>query len=138
MSADALLSRIDRPRKTGADSWICRCPAHEDKSPSMTVRELPDGRVLLHCFAGCDVESILGAVGLTFDALFPAKTQERARPLRRPFPAADVLEALAVESLIVQLAAADMARGEPVDDGRRARLLKAAARIQHGRELALG
>ena len=52
---------------------------------------LEDGRVLVHCFAGCGVSEILGAVGLDFDALFPPKPIDHAPPMRRPFPAADVL-----------------------------------------------
>lgn len=71
MSADALLLRLDGVKRTGPNRWIGRCPAHDDRSPSMAVRELDDGRVLVHCFAGCSVEEILSAAGLEFHALFP-------------------------------------------------------------------
>lgn len=135
MKADALLSRLEKVRRTGNGTWVACCPAHADRSPSLTVRELEDERVLVHCFAGCDVESVLGAVGLDFDALFPDKPIEHGKPLRRPFPAADVLEALALESQIVAISAADLARGADVD---RERLRVANARIQLGRDLALG
>lgn len=135
MSADTLLEKLHKPRATGRGTWIACCPAHEDKSPSMTIRELDDGRVLVHCFAGCAVVEILGAVGLEFDALFPPKPIDHAKPLRRPFPAADVLEALAHESLVVLLAIAHAKAGKPID---RDRLVTAASRIQRGRELANG
>lgn len=135
MSAQDLLSRLEKVRKTGPDSWIACCPNHMDKNPSMTVKELDDGRVLLHCFAGCPVDSILGSVGLSFDALFPPKPIEYAKPLRRPFPAADVLEALSHEARIVAIAAADIAKGKGVD---KERVLKAANRIEQGRRLANG
>ena len=138
MSADALIARLERPRATGRGTWVCRCPAHADKSPSMTVRELDDGRVLVHCFAGCEVSEILGAVGLDFDALFPPNPIEHAKPLRRPFPAADVLEALAHEALVVEMAAAHVAAGKPVSTHQSARLLTAVARIHSGRDLANG
>jgi hypothetical protein len=101
----------------------------------MTIRELDDGRVLLHCFAGCSVEDILGAVGLDFDALFPPKPIEHAKPIRRPFPAADVLEVLAHESKVVLLAIADAQAGKPIN---RERLVTAVSRIERGRELANG
>lgn len=133
------IDRLDKPRKTGPDSWICRCPAHEDKSPSMTVRQLDDGRTLLHCFAGCSVENILGALGLTFDALFPPKPLgDRVAPLRKPFPAADALEAVAQEALIAQIAASRQARGETLTREDRARLRIAAGRIEDARRLANG
>lgn len=135
MSAAALIERLARVRATGPGTWIACCPAHEDKSPSMTIRECEDGRVLVHCFAGCSVEGILGAVALEFDVLFPEKPIEHAKPLRRKFPAADVLEALAHESKVVLIAIADAEAGNPVS---RKRLAVAAARIEQGRELANG
>ncbi len=43
-------------------SGMCRCPAHEDKTPSMSVSETRDGRVLVHCFAGCSQEAVIAAL----------------------------------------------------------------------------
>lgn len=105
----------------------------------MTIREVDDGRVLIHCFTGCTPQEILGAVGLDFDALFPDKPiEDRVKPIRRPFPAADVLECLASEALIVQLCAGDIARGEPLSDTDVARVRLAGERIAAGRSLANG
>lgn len=37
---------------------LCRCPAHEDRSPSLSVR--PGlSRLLFHCFAGCPSAAVL-------------------------------------------------------------------------------
>ncbi|MBK5204104.1 MAG: hypothetical protein JJD98_01440 [Polaromonas sp.] len=47
------------------------CPAHGDKTPSLSVAAGDDGRVLLHCFSGCSVESVVAAVGLAMTDLFP-------------------------------------------------------------------
>ena len=105
----------------------------------MTVRELEDGRVLVHCFAGCTVEEILSGAGLTFDALFPDKPQERAQGLRRPFPAADVLAALADDAMHVAVFVANLGRPnsgiEPEDY---VRMLQAAGRIVEARRIAIG
>lgn len=68
MSADTLLSRLDKVKQTGQGRWLACCPAHDDKNPSLSVRELDDGRMLLHCFTGCDVHSVLNALSLTLDA----------------------------------------------------------------------
>lgn len=136
MSAEVLVSRLAKARTTGRGSWIACCPAHEDANPSMTIRELDDGRVLMHCFAGCEVERILGTVGLEFDALFPPRIDgPRLPPVRRPYPAADVLEALAHESMVVLICVADVCAGAKPN---RERLALAVARIEKGRELANG
>lgn len=137
MSARDLLDKLSKVKQTGRENWIACCPSHEDKSPSLTLRECDDGRVLLHCFAGCSVGDILGAVGLEFDAIFPPKppAAPALKPIRRPYPAADVLEVLAHESKVVLIAIADAQAGKPLN---RERLSVAMARIERGRELANG
>ena len=40
-------------------SWLCRCPAHDDRSPSLSLRDGEDGRILMRCFAGCDPRDVL-------------------------------------------------------------------------------
>jgi hypothetical protein len=138
MSAEALLSRLEKPKATGRGSWVCRCPAHQDKSPSMTIRELDDGRVLVHCFAGCGAADILGAIGLEFDVLFPPKPAERLGPVRRPFPAGDVLEAIAFDLLAAQQLVATIERDGKADIVQRQKLAGIAGRIERARELANG
>ncbi len=53
------------------DGWMVTCPAHEDRTPSLHVSEGDDGRVLLHCHAGCETGDVLAADGLDFPDLFP-------------------------------------------------------------------
>lgn len=65
---EVLLGRLEGVRRAGAGSWMARCPAHPDRNPSLSIA-LRDGRVLLHCFAGCPPEAVLGAVGLTWKDL---------------------------------------------------------------------
>lgn len=43
-------------------SGMCRCPAHGDRKPSLSVSETRDGRVLVHCFTGCDQMQVIGAL----------------------------------------------------------------------------
>lgn len=139
MSAETLLSRLDRVKRTGPGNWLACCPAHGDKRPSMTIRECEDGRVLLHCFAGCSVADVLGAVGLGFDELFPPRPLgDRVAPLRRPFPAADVLEAIFADALTVQQVAASVQRDGVVTPHHRALLQSAVARVASARDLVNG
>jgi hypothetical protein len=62
----ALLDGIKRCRH----GWQVRCPAHADKSPSLSVTEGEDGRILVKCWAGCTVEAITTALGITLCDLF--------------------------------------------------------------------
>lgn len=45
----------------GADGGMCRCPAHSDRMPSLSVRP-GRSRLLFHCFAGCEPSAILRAL----------------------------------------------------------------------------
>lgn len=129
-SIDNLLSRLDRVKRTGDGKFQARCPAHDDKSPSLTIRELDDGRILVHCFGGCDVQDVLAAVGMTFDDLYPPRKIQQGRPERRPFPATDVLRAIGFEALVVAAAGVALLAGQPFSNIDRERLIMAVHRIQ--------
>ena len=45
-----------------ATGWSCRCPAHDDRHPSLSVADAADGRVLVHCHAGCDQHAVIDAL----------------------------------------------------------------------------
>lgn len=83
MRAEELVERCDYSKQTGKGQWLCRCPAHDDRSPSLSVKEGDDGRVLLHCFAGCGASEILDSVGLDYSSLFPDTDNHRYEPIRR-------------------------------------------------------
>ena len=68
---DTFLAVIpDGGRKVGGQ-YVLRCPAHDDKKPSLAVRERADGVLLIRCHAGCATEEILAALGLEFSDLYP-------------------------------------------------------------------
>jgi len=75
---DALERCGCRCRPSGS-GWQAQCPAHEDRTPSLSFREGSDGRVLLHCFSGCETRAVLRALGLEFSDLFPDRRTERRR-----------------------------------------------------------
>lgn len=133
MIADKLLNQLTKVKRTGPESWIACCPAHADKNPSMTITEKDDGRVLVHCFAGCSVDEVLGAVGLTFDDLFPERIENPYapnKPERMPFNPRDVLASVSTESLITAIAASQLAQGIPLPQPDKDRLLLAVSRLQ--------
>ncbi len=67
----ALINRLEKVRETGRDRYIAKCPAHDDGDPSLSIRQLPDSRILLKCFAGCGAVDILNALGLNWQSLMP-------------------------------------------------------------------
>ena len=130
MPANALLSRLTRVIPRGKLQWSCRCPAHDDKGPSLSVKEEPDGRVLVHCFAGCSVEDVLDSVGLTFSDLYPEKaTETRVKP-SAPYAGRAAMEALAFECLIVAVAARGLIAGQKPTEQDVSRLIDAVSRIE--------
>jgi hypothetical protein len=65
-------------RLGGVDTnGMAHCPAHEDRSPSLSVTEGDDGRVLLHCHGGCSVNEIVATIGLAISDLFPRRNGDR-------------------------------------------------------------
>ena len=136
-AAENLLSRLGRVRRTGPDRWIASCPTRDDKHPSMTIRELPDGRVLLHDFGGDSVDEILAALGMGMSELFPPRLEApgpgKPHRERRPFDPLDVLRVLDFEACIVLVFAADMLAGKTIEDFDRLQL--AVDRITDARRL---
>lgn len=65
MTAAELAARV-QARPAGSGRWLARCPAHNDHTPSLSIREGDDGRVLLLCRTGCRTEAVLSALGLTW------------------------------------------------------------------------
>jgi hypothetical protein len=137
MTVDALLSCLDRVRRTGPATWIGRCPAHRDRHPSLSIRETGDGIVLLHCFGGCSAVDVVAAVGLELSDLFPRQPANHCRTReRQPFFAADVLRCLRRELGVVLVVASDLRASRTVTDGDYARFLMAVEQIATGLELA--
>lgn len=132
VSATLLLERLNAVRQTGSGRWLARCPAHDDRRASLSVRELDDGRILIHDFAGCAAHEVVGAIGLSLSDLFPPSVpaeRHSTAGVHRPFPASDVLRAIDVEATVVVIAAARIANGETPSDEDRDRLKLAASRI---------
>jgi hypothetical protein len=66
----ALEARECRPRPSG-NGWSSRCPAHEDRQPSLSIAEGDDGGALIHCHAGCTTDAVCAALGMQLADLMP-------------------------------------------------------------------
>lgn len=131
-----LIDHLHGAKPCGPGQWLALCPAHEDRSPSLSIRELDDGRLLLHCFAGCPVESVVAAFGLELADLFPDEPR-RHRPAQRGahrLNLSDAWHAFRWEALLCVVAAEQLARGEPLSEEDRARIIAAAGKMRglHG------
>lgn len=123
---EKLLPRLRDVRQVGQGKWMAICPSHEDRARSLSVRETPDGRVLLNCFAGCHVGDVLAAVGLELSSLFPERPSRAidprgARPQAPRFHAGDLIRLAAFEARVCAVGAADILAGKALSDADRAR-----------------
>jgi hypothetical protein len=136
---DRLLQGLEKVRHTGPATWTARCPAHEDKTPSLSVKEGDDGRVLLHCHGGCNVDEVVGALGLCLADLFPPRPAAPGgghKPHRRPWSASDLIEVAAFEAGVAVVIVSDVLNGRPDPD--MGRLLQAAGCLANIKEAVHG
>ena len=134
---DNLISRLRKVKRTGSGQFIACCPAHDDRSPSLSIREVEDGRVLLNCLAGCATEDVLGAVGLDFKDITPEKPiYHKAKPIKPRIYSTDALRIIQQEARIVLFAAYELKRNRPMSDDDLKRLELAMERINTATEMA--
>jgi hypothetical protein len=124
---DTILDRLDRVKPTGPGTWTASCPtsAHKngDRSRGLSVREGDDGRVLIHCFAGCAVAEVVNAIGIEMVDLFPPRVTDYpdlapkngyfSKPKQKRIPRRDLLEGIERNLRVCSLAFVDLANGKP-------------------------
>jgi hypothetical protein len=136
--AARILDRLERVKQTGPRRWVARCPAHDDRSPSLSICELDDGRVLLHDFGGCGIDGVLAALGLGVSDLFEkslAGSQEFQATHSR-VPARDLLVILDHELTVAVFILDEIVRRRTVNESQVQRLIKAANRVGRARDEA--
>ncbi len=121
-----------RARRT-AHGYLTRCPAHEDRMPSLSLAEGERFPVVVRCFAGCTFEQILAVLRLE-PVERPVETAKPPRP-RRPEPPPEALPSEADVShwvVALFLSGTEMPRGAPRLERRRDRGVRARARRRPG------
>jgi hypothetical protein len=81
MNVTEFLTHFPDAKKSGK-GWMAKCPAHDDGTASLSISEVADGRILIHCHAGCQPEAVCAAVGLTLKDLYPPRTASTAPPAK--------------------------------------------------------
>ena len=128
MYIDEILNRFDNVRESGGGQYSCRCPSHNDKSNSLGIKQDGD-KILMNCFAGCDVKSILDSVGLQWKDILP-KNENMDKLITKSFNPYSVLKMLSDEVLIVGLSSAQIKKGKALSNEDHMRLLKAVGNIR--------
>ena len=130
-----VLQRLQGVKQLGDGQWISICPAHNDHRPSFSIQETSDGRLLIHCFAGCPAVHVLAAIGLELRDLYPQRFSHRRHGRRPQFSARDILLLLNQESSVLLVAASDIASGKRLSPADVARIITARSRIERLSEI---
>jgi len=124
--AQELISRIDRVKQSGNGRWIACCPSHDDKSPSLSIKELDDGRVLIHCFGGCTPFEVVESVGLNIVDLMPDDGINRSPIYKREVQKT-------VDEWVLDIARLDRKAGKRLSEADKKRELEAFKRVRMAR-----
>ncbi|MDB4893177.1 MAG: hypothetical protein JWL61_5032, partial [Gemmatimonadetes bacterium] len=86
---DRVLAKLARVKPNGSRQWMARCPAHEDDTASLSIKEGTDGRVLLNCHAMCQTAAVVAAISLSMSDLYAQSsvkpdTSTTVTPVERP------------------------------------------------------
>lgn len=114
MTAEAIAKALGG-RKAGT-AWMARCPAHDDRTPSLSIADARDGKVLVRCHAGCDQRDVIAALRArgAWDADARRPTRFSRKP-DRPLPAEPDCDAInRMEAALALWRGAQSAKGAPV------------------------
>src|ERR1017187_8749981 len=78
MTAESIAAGL-HGRRCGR-GWMAKCPAHDDRGPSLSICER-DGKVLVHCFAGCSQRAVVEALNAL--GLWPERERREWTPAER-------------------------------------------------------
>ena len=134
---DKILQRLRNVKPSGGNQFMACCPAHEDRTPSLSIKDVGGGRILINCLAGCATEDVLSSIGMDWSDIMPEKTtHHRAKPTKDRVYATDALKAIRHEAQIVMICAMDMKKGRQLPQETHERLELAMTRINTALDMA--
>ena len=80
ISAQEIAEGLEKGRRVG-DGYLACCPAHDDRNPSLSIKDGDSGKPLVHCFSGCTQKSVIAA--LTERGLWYTNTSEALSASRK-------------------------------------------------------
>lgn len=120
----ANLCRVSHETKDG--TFVCFCPAHKDgkeRSPSLWITQ-HEGKVGMHCFAGCTYDEITAAIGITPSHLFDDHGSPRQK-VEKEYKFEDAQE----DAMLIAINRAAAKRGETIKDSDEKAVAAAAIRL---------
>ncbi|MGA8707706.1 MAG: CHC2 zinc finger domain-containing protein [Steroidobacteraceae bacterium] len=124
-----VLDRLERVKAIGPNRWVACCPVHRDRTPSLSIRETDDRRVLLHDFGGCAVGDVLAAIGLELRDLFNQPLGQQFPPTHSRIPVRDLLELAGYEIDVAGILLIDIVEGRGCSEVAWQRLAQSAERV---------
>ncbi len=113
---DTILNQLDKVKAYGNNKWLACCPAHNDKHPSLKVTMTDDGKILIKCWAGCDISAVLKALSIEMADLFPDKISYTKGSKPPKFNRIELFDRLVYEALILYVAIQQLQQGKPLND----------------------
>ncbi len=117
---DTVLARLKKVKPQGKAGWKALCPAHNDRTPSLSISETADHTVLLKCWTGCTAVAIVHAIDLELCDLFPSHKSAVPGPSKA---------AVDHERAIYLIGQSSLDRGETLTSEDEARLTLAKQRL---------
>lgn len=126
---DIIIEKLEKCRQAGYSRYIACCPAHDDKSPSLSVRQV-DGKILLHCHAGCEPDAVLAALGLRWSDVFEDEWDAAYHSAISQKTKLPPVDPLSHEYTILFLANEQIERNDPLSIEDEARVKLAMERVE--------
>ena len=76
MTLNDILHNLKKVKGGPGGQFTACCPAHDDRHASLSVSQGEDGRIFLHCYAGCSLDSIAVALGISMKDLYPSTNSQ--------------------------------------------------------------
>ncbi len=128
IAKEEILARFSKVYKSGEGEYQCLCPSHNDRTASLGLKFKED-KMILNCFAGCSMEDIIGAVGLSWADVMPNNVDTEYKPEKR-FNPYSVLKATRQDLLFIAVCAGHVASGKELDKEDSEKLFNITGRLR--------
>ena len=125
-----ILGRFKKVYRSGEGEYQCLCPSHDDSNASLGLKFKED-KMILNCFAGCDMHSILDSVGLTWSDVMPDSLDSTQRTQgKMKFNPYAVLKAIKDDVLFMALCSNTLSKSNPLEESDKEKLFEVTARLR--------